>query len=195
MIRSKQVLTFDFRRKTLLCDPIRLGQPDCQRARALPALLARFGIGLIFVADPEAIPGSYWGEPEAGLVGTFLYVRADTPIHSVLHEACHVICMEESRRASLRTDAGGDDLEECAVCYLSILLADQVLSYDRKTMFRDMDSWGYSFRLGSARTWFETDSEDAVGWLRRRGIIDAGDNVLRNLSRPHPVAPPQNSLR
>ena len=43
----------------------------------------------------------------------------------------------------------------------------------RERLFVDMDAWGYSFRLGSARTWFEQDAEDAREWLRERGIIDA----------------------
>ncbi len=28
-------------------------------------------------------------------------------------------------------------------------------------MCRDMDEWGYSFRLGSAANWFAEDAEDA----------------------------------
>jgi len=165
-------------RPNYLGDSIRLGHSHTPRAGTLGAVLGRFGLALTYVADLDKIPGSYWGEPEAGLIGMFIYVRADTPIHSVLHEACHFICMDETRRASLRIDAGGDDLEECAVCYLSVLLADQVPNYGRRIMFRDMDSWGYSFRLGSAQSWFEYDSEDAEMWLRQRGIVDATGNIL-----------------
>jgi hypothetical protein len=39
-------------------------------------------------------------------------------------------------------------------------------------MCGDMDSWGYTFRLGSARAWFEQDAEEARGWLLKEGIID-----------------------
>jgi hypothetical protein len=36
-----------------------------------------------------------------------------------------------------------------------------------------MDAWGYSFRLGSTRAWFETDAADAQRWLERLGIIES----------------------
>ena len=60
----------------------------------LVGLLARYGLTLARVADDTPIPGSYWGESEAGLIGQVIYARADTPVHSVLHEACHVLCMD-----------------------------------------------------------------------------------------------------
>lgn len=136
------------------------------------SLLARYGLSLEPVAPDEGIPGSYWGESEAGLKAGRLYARPDTPIHSILHESCHYICMSSGRRAGLDTDAGGDDLEESAVCYLQILLADELPGVGRGRLLADMDAWGYSFRLGSARTWFENDAEDARLWLRRHDLID-----------------------
>ncbi len=139
----------------------------------LAALLARYRLALVKIADHAPIPGSYWGEPEAGLRGNRLYARSDTPIHSVLHEAAHFICMDPARRRVLDTDAGGSDLEECAVCYLQILLAGTLPAIGVARMLDDMDTWGYSFRLGSARAWFETDSSDARDWLRTAGLIDA----------------------
>ena len=78
------------------------------------------------MAPDEVIPGSYWGETEAGLRGDRLYARLDTPVHSVLHETGHYICMTPERRAGLDRDAGGDDLEESAVCYLQVLLAGEL---------------------------------------------------------------------
>ena len=140
---------------------------------ALALLLGRYGLTLALVAAREAIPGSYWGDSEAGLQGDTLYARLDTPLHSVLHEAGHYVCMTPERRAGLDRDAGGDDLEESAVCYLQVLFADELPHVGRERLFVDMDAWGYSFRLGSARTWFEQDAEDAREWLRERGIIDA----------------------
>ncbi|MDT0496814.1 hypothetical protein RM530_05475 [Algiphilus sp. W345] len=137
---------------------------------ALEVLFASHGLALVVVAGHSEIPGSYWGESEAGLVGEQLHVRADTPVHSALHEACHYICMDASRRKALDTDAGGDDLEESAVCYLQCLLADRLPGYSRECLFADMDAWGYSFRLGSARAWFENDAEDALAWLEQRGL-------------------------
>jgi hypothetical protein len=140
---------------------------------AVALLLNRFGLALTLVAHGEPIPGSYWGDSEAGLKGEALYARLDTPLHSVLHEACHYICMSPERRAGLDTDAGGGDLEESAVCYLQVLLAGELPAVGRARMLADMDSWGYSFRLGSTRAWFEGDAADARGWLEGRGVIDA----------------------
>lgn len=140
---------------------------------ALAMLLDRYGMRLSLIAPEEVIPGSYWGESEAGLKGDRLYARLDTPIHSVLHEACHYICMSPERRAGLDRDAGGDDLEESAVCYLQVLLADELPGVGSARLCEDMDAWGYSFRLGSTRAWFEGDAEDASAWLRQQGLTDA----------------------
>jgi len=139
----------------------------------IEALLARYGLTLEAVTAGAEIPGSFWGAPEAGLVGDQLLLRADTPVHSMLHEACHYICMSPQRRAALHTDAGGDYAEEDAVCYLQVLLADHLPGYSRAALFADMDAWGYSFRLGSARRWFEADAEDARSWLQHRGLVDS----------------------
>lgn len=141
----------------------------------LQRLLGRYGLHVACVAAGRAIPGSFWGESEAGLVGDSLYVRADTPVHSALHEACHWICMDDARRAGLHTDAGGDDLEESAVCYLQALLADLLEGVGRRRLWQDMDAWGYSFRLGSAQAWFEQDADDARDWLRAQGLIGPDD--------------------
>lgn len=124
------------------------------------------------------IKGSYWGESEAGLIANTLYIRNDTPLHSALHEACHYICMDESRRKKLHTDAGGTDQEENAVCYLQILLADRFPDYGREQMFKEMDEWGYSFRLGNAKAWFQGDAEDAREYLLAHKLITAEDEVI-----------------
>lgn len=136
-------------------------------------LLARYGLAMQIVAPEEAIPGSYWGEREAGLIGSTIHVRLDTPVHSVLHEAAHFICMSAERRVGLDTDAGGDHAEENGVCYLQIVLAGLLHQVGRARMLRDMDSWGYTFRLGSASQWFHGDADDARAWLIDRGILDA----------------------
>ncbi len=140
---------------------------------ALALLLGRYGLTLNLVTPGEAIPGSYWGDSEAGLQRDTLFARLDTPLHSVLHEAGHYVCMSPERRAGLDRDAGGDDIEEAAVCYLQLLLADELPRVGRERLFTDMDAWGYSFRLGSARAWFEHDAEDARAWLGGHGIIDS----------------------
>jgi len=141
-------------------------------AGALEPLTSIYGIQTVRVTAGERIPGSYWGEPEAGLVGNCLYLRDDTPIHSVLHEFCHLICMSPERRRDLQGDAGGDYQEENGVCYLQILLAEHVPGMSRNRMFRDMDEWGYSFRLGSSSAWFRRDADDARNWLEREGLLD-----------------------
>lgn len=138
----------------------------------LSKLLRAFGIKICTVNATALIPGSYWGEPEAGLVGNTLFVRDDTPLHSALHEAGHFICMDERRRRTLHTDAGGEYDEENAVCYLQVLLATQLPHITRESMFRDMDDWGYTFRLGSAQAWFERDADDARAWLIAHNVID-----------------------
>jgi len=143
---------------------------------AIHALVARYDAELIECAPSETLPGSYWGDSEAGLRGGALFVRADTPVHSLLHELGHFICMSPERRAGLDRDAGGDDDEECAVCYLQIVLADQIPGFGRARMLQDMDSWGYTFRLGSSRAWFENDATDACIWLRRHGVLDDDGN-------------------
>jgi hypothetical protein len=141
--------------------------------RALAQLLARFGLQLAVLPADAPIPGSYWGESEAGLKGERLMVRADTPVHSALHEGSHFICMDRERRVALDRDAGGDDLEEAAVCYLQVLLAAQIPGVGSARLMRDMDAWGYSFRLGSTRAWYMSDAQDAREWLLRACIIDA----------------------
>jgi hypothetical protein len=138
------------------------------------ALLRRYAPLEPVAARPgEQIPGSYWGAPEAGLRGSRIYLRDDTPVHSALHEAAHFVCMDAERRSILDTDAGGDDAEEDAVCYLQVLMADQLAGITRAQLFADMDHWGYSFRLGSTRAWFDADAADARDWLLRHGLIDA----------------------
>jgi hypothetical protein len=141
----------------------------------LDQLLTRFGMAVDTIGNDSEIPGSYWKDSEAGLIGNSLYLRPDTPVHSALHEACHYICMDTQRRESLDTDSGGDYLEESAVCYLQIILADQLPDIGKQRMFDDMDRWGYSFRLGSTQRWFEEDAEDAREWLEQQGLITTSD--------------------
>ena len=148
---------------------------------AVALLLSRYGLELTLIAPEEVIPGSYWGDSEAGLKGDCLYARMDTPVHSVLHEASHYICMSPERRSGLDRDAGGDDAEESAVCYLQVLLADELPGVGRERLSCDMDEWGYSFRLGSTRAWFEADAADAREWLRAHGVIRADGSLTGEL--------------
>jgi hypothetical protein len=152
--------------------------PDVQRVSDVPpgtagSLLATFGLELSILPEGAAIPGSYWGEPEAGIRGRSVLVRPDTPVHSLLHETAHLVCMDERRRDGADTDAGGDDLEEAAVCYLQVLLADALPGVGRDRLMRDMDAWGYSFRLGRTAEWFARDAGDARAWLEQHGLLSA----------------------
>jgi len=153
-------------------DPTNVLNCDQQRQQQLAKLLKPYGIEIEHVAEHATIQGSFFGEREAGLIGQKLYLRHDTPIHSALHEAGHYICMDPARREKLDTDAEGDYDEENGVCYLQILLADHLPNLGRDRMMTDMDSWGYTFRLGSAKAWFEHDAEDAKQWLIEQQIID-----------------------
>jgi hypothetical protein len=168
-------------------DVVRVGtEPES----SVLALTRRFGVELRHLSRDDVLPGSYWGDSEAGLRGNTLYVRADTPLHSLLHELSHFVCMTPERRAGLDRDAGGDDAEECAVCYLQILLADELPQLGRERMFVDMDAWGYTFRLGTSREWFERDATDACAWLRESGLIDDAIKPtfrLRSLAKEIPA--------
>jgi hypothetical protein len=139
---------------------------------SLELLLDRYGMHLQLVSPDQVIPGSYWGEREAGLIGSKLFARHDTPLHSVLHEGSHFICMTAERRAGLDSNAGGDDAEETAVCYLQVTLADTLPNVGRERMCKDMDEWGYSFRLGSTAAWFAEDADEARDWLISHGVLD-----------------------
>jgi len=81
--------------------------------------------------------------------------------------------MDQQRRNTLHTDAGGTAIEENGVCYLQILLSDFIPEMKQARMLSDMDAWGYSFRLGSAKAWFEQDAEDAFEWLLTNSTINA----------------------
>ena len=142
------------------------------------ALLARYRLELVQVENGQAIPGSFWGECEAGLIGNSVYARLDTPIHSLLHEAGHLIVLPEHKRAEIHTDATDSVAEEDAVCVLQALLGDELPGVGREQIWADMDEWGYTFRLGSAKAYFENDAEDAFAFLTTHGLI----NSARELS-------------
>ena len=148
------------------------------RIRDLPTecvarLLAPLGLRLEMVAIAAPIPHSFWGESEAGIGTEQIWARADTPLHSLLHETSHWLCATRLGRKPAAGDAGSDDAEECAVCYLQVLLAGGLPPpVSRARLFADMDRWGYSFREGSAARWFEGDGEDAREWLVVHGIVN-----------------------
>ena len=142
------------------------------------SLLSRYGLRLELVADDAAIPGSYWGDPEAGVIGHVVHARGDTPVHSLLHEACHLVVLPPELRAGVHTDATDSVEEEDAVCVLQALLGDALPGVGRARVLADMDAWGYTFRLGSAAAYFERDAEAAWTWLIERRLV-APDRSLR----------------
>ena len=147
-----------------------LADIDLDHARAL---LARYDLMLETVAANTPIPGSYWGDSEAGVIGHTVYARSDTPVHSLLHEACHLIVLPPEKRSHVHTDASDSQFEEDATCYLQILLGDALPGVGSARVMRDMDEWGYTFRLGSAQAWFERDADDARQWLIARNLLPA----------------------
>ena len=142
------------------------------------ALLHRFGLSLQRVADGAPIPGSYWGECEAGIIGNAAHARSDTPVQSLLHEAGHLIVLPPERREAVHTDATDSIPEEDAVCVLQGLLGDALPGVGRDRVLADMDRWGYTFRLGSARAYVDHDADDAWAWLQARGLVDAARTLL-----------------
>ena len=106
------------------------------------ALLSRYDLRLNLHPDGAPIPGSYWGEPEAGLVGNTVHARADTPVHSLLHEAAHLIVAPPERRATIHTDASDSIEEEDAVCVLQSLLGAALPGVGAARVLADMDAWG-----------------------------------------------------
>ena len=155
--------------------PVAIETVDVLRVRDLPVdaadtLLSSYGLQLHRVDDDAPIPGSFWGEPEAGVIAHNVYARGDTPVHSMLHEACHLIVLPPERRAQVHTDATDSVIEEDATCCLQIILADALPGVGRARLMADMDAWGYTYRLGSTQAWFEQDAEDARAFLKDHGL-------------------------
>ena len=90
-------------------------------------------------------------------------------MHSLLHEAAHLIVLPAERRAAVHTDATDSIEEEDAVCVLQSLLGDAMPGVGGARVLADMDAWGYTFRLGSARAYVEHDADAAWMLLHRLG--------------------------
>jgi hypothetical protein len=71
----------------------------------------------------------------------------------------------------VHTDATDSIAEEDAVCVLQSLLGDAIPGVGAARVFADMDEWGYTFRLGSAREYVERDATDSWSWLAERGLV------------------------
>lgn len=146
-------------------------------AQSATDLLHQYGLAAVWLPQDAPINGSFWGAPEAGIIGTRVYVRPDTPVHSFLHETGHIICMNPELRQRHTGNAGSGNLEESAVCYLQIVLSRLLPEVGQERMMQDMNTWGYSFRLGSTERWFAEDAVDAQEWLQEHNVIDS-DGIL-----------------
>ena len=82
----------------------------------------------------------------------------------------HLIVLPPEKRPDVHTDATDSIEEEDATCYLQIVLADELSGVGHARLMADMDAWGYSFRLGSTRAWFEQDADNAREFLKARGL-------------------------
>lgn len=153
------------------------------KIKEIQPIFSQYGMQLNALRDKAEIPFSFWGAPEAGRQKNQLYIRNDTPMHSLLHESCHYVCMPQTGRISDSPDAAGSTAEENATCYLQILISDHIARFSRTQQMQDMDNWGYSFRLGSASAWFHQDAEDAKKWLAFHEIIDAHDQISWKLRK------------
>ena len=141
---------------------------------ALAMLLARYGLELTLVAPQEVIPGSYWGDSEAGLIGHRIHARLDTPLHSVLHEAAHSICMTPERRAGLDTDAGGDDAGGVRRV-LSAGAAGRCAAGGRAASgcSATWTSGATASGWAAQQPGSNQDADDARAWLVKHGVLDA----------------------
>lgn len=157
---------------------LRLSDIDLE---GVDTLLKQYGLQLTLSPLDNDIPGSFWGDEEAGLIQNKVYARADTPIHSILHESCHYICMTPARREHLHTNAGGTQDEENAVCYLQLLLCNEISTISAERMMEDMDTWGYNFVLGSCQAWFENDALDSKQWLIDHQLISKNETPTYQL--------------
>ncbi len=150
-------------------------------SESIKHLLGHYGIRLHCLQFDMDIPYSFWGEPEAGRLGENLYLRDDTPIHSILHESAHYVCMPEQQRHNAEVDAKGSAMEENATCYLQVLLSNHIHGYSRKQLMKDMDDWGYSFRFGSTHDWFTKDAKEVKDWLISHNLITDRNEVTWQL--------------
>ena len=86
--------------------------------------------------------------------------------------------MPEEKRSNIHTDASDSVAEEDAVCILQALLADKLTGVGRERIWTDMDTWGYTFRLGSAKAYFENDANEAFAFLLVRRLINTSHQLI-----------------
>ena len=100
---------------------------------------------------------------------------------AVARAAAKARAREERASKKQRTSLKAPSVEEeDAVCLLQALLGDALPGVGRDRVLADMDAWGYTFRLGSARAYFDDDADAAWTWLVERGLA----TEARRLARP-----------
>ena len=134
------------------------------------ALLARYGLAARARrrrrADPRQLLGRTRSRPDRPRV----HARDDTPVHSLLHEAAHLIVLppERARRAYRRHRFGRGRRRRLRA---AVAARRRPARRRPRALMADMDAWGYTFRLGSARAYFERDAEDAGPGCSARGLV------------------------
>jgi len=109
------------------------------------ALLTRTaGAGKVADDAPIRAATGRRGRHRAGQV----YARADTPVHLVLHEAGHIICMDAARRARLGHDAAASTPKKTRFLLQIVLAGNWRLT---SAICADMDAWATPFRLGRSQ--------------------------------------------
>jgi hypothetical protein len=73
----------------------------------------------------------------------------------------------------------------------SVIDANELPGVGRTHLMDDMDAWGYTFRLGSARAWFKGDAGDAFAFLIEHELINPAHCLL---ARFYDQATAENAL-
>src|SRR5690606_36005409 len=100
----------------------------------------------------------------------------DTPVHSMLHEACHLIVLPPERRAAVHTDATDSVAEEDATCYL-------LRRFRGATGFRPVE-YLQQVRVAKAREALELTKQsiDRIAWLVGYGDPAAFRKVFQRIT-------------
>ncbi len=203
-------------------DARRLRRPSCRRSEpcAMAAVAARssdrdrrvagatstrrrsmrcsraYGARLERVPAGAAIPGSYWGDTEAGLdrqhrVRARRHARAFVPARALsLHlHGRRAPCRARDRRrrhATTRSAASAT----CRCCSPSGSTASA-----QRAACATWTRGATRFREGSARAWFDGDGAHARAWLLDHGLVDsAGQPTLRLRVVSGANGPPRNNF-
>ena len=108
----------------------------------MAALLRPYGLAVRTVPSAGSIPGSYWGESEAGIRGTRLHIRADTPLHFSAFSPRHRMrnlprtpteTLELARRIALDQGARVEDVADPDDGRIRLIDADGIVRWRNLT--------------------------------------------------------------